>query len=61
MSSKLPPTPEENRSPKGAGDNRLTEADAGPRGRRGVPDPDKQGEQGNRKVNTTHQGNQQDR
>jgi hypothetical protein len=61
MHSRLPPIPDENRSPKGPGEPAT--ADAG--SERGN-DPttvnfDKQGHQGNSKVNTTHQGYQQDR
>ena len=59
MGSRLPPTPDENLSHKGAGeqahsDLRHVEA-------KSVGDPAKQGQQGNTKVNTTHQGYQQDR
>jgi hypothetical protein len=59
MNSKLPPTPDANRSDKGPGetshsDNKgnLTTA---------AENPDKVGQQGNSKVNTTHQGYQQGR
>ena len=61
MSSKMPPVPPENRSPKGTG------GDAGqPQGgehldNRQKINPDKVGQAGNTKVNTTHQGHQQDR
>ena len=60
MSSHLPPVPEENRSHKGTGDEARARpaADLHPAA---APDPDKQGQQGNSKVNTNHQGNQQDR
>lgn len=61
MSSKMPPVPEENRSPKGPGDDTVPAADEGRHGTRGAPNPDRQGQQGNSKVNTTHQGYQQDR
>jgi hypothetical protein len=59
--SKAPPVPPENLSPKGTGDS----ADPGKTGVHGT-DPstanfDKQGQQGNSKINTTHQGYQQDR
>ncbi|MGE7371404.1 hypothetical protein ACQKKX_20395 [Neorhizobium sp. NPDC001467] len=59
MGSKLPPTPVDNLSHKGAGeqshsDVRTVEA-------KSVGNPAKQGQQGNTKVNTTHQGYQQDR
>lgn len=59
-SSHLPPVPEENVSPKGPGDTPNVRADSSA-GRSAAPDPDKQGQQGNSKVNTTHQGYQQDR
>ncbi|MER8500007.1 hypothetical protein NKH80_19170 [Mesorhizobium sp. M0904] len=61
MSTKPPPVPPENLSPKGAGDKKTVAADQAPHGQSTVPDPDKQGQQGNTKVNTTHQGNVQDR
>jgi hypothetical protein len=60
MSSKLPPVPDDNRSHKGTGDNGSMNE--------GTEDhfsseknPDKLGQQGNSKVNTTNQGYQQDR
>lgn len=60
MSSKLPPVPRENLSPKGAGhDERPDAQEEGIRAN--APDPAKQGHQGNTKVNLTHQGHQQDR
>ncbi|RWY79929.1 hypothetical protein EHI44_31000 [Rhizobium leguminosarum] len=59
MRSKVPPTPEANRSDKDPGetshvdnDGRLVDA---------AKNPDKVGQQGNSKVNTIHQGYQQDR
>ena len=60
MTAKQPPVPPANRSKKGAGEGgkpmlQQTERSAS------APDPDKQGQQGNTKVNTTHQGLQQDR
>lgn len=61
--SKLPPIPPENRSPMGPG-----EPDHGKRDlsksqqRQSRPaNPDSQGQQGNTRINTTHQGYQQDR
>ena len=60
MSSKLPPTPSENLSHKGSGEQ--THASDVKRGKpQAANDPGKQGQQGNTKVNTTHQGYQQDR
>jgi hypothetical protein len=60
MSSRLPPVPEDNRSPKGTGTSAT--ADTGD-DRNFTPEanPDKMGQQGNSKVNTTNQGYQQDR
>jgi hypothetical protein len=58
--TKPPPVPEENRSPKGAGEK-------SPPSRGGVDPKDRernlqqQGQQGNIKQNTTNQGFQQDR
>ncbi|QLF68240.1 hypothetical protein FE840_000990 [Peteryoungia desertarenae] len=60
MNSRLPPIPEENRSPKDIGDK--AKVDPTDREARGAEaNPDKIGQQGNSKVNTTHQGYQQDR
>jgi hypothetical protein len=60
MSTRPPPVPPESRSKKGTGegpDPRLKEAAKGGR----PDDPDQQGQSANTKVNTTHQGLQQDR
>ena len=59
MSSKLPPTPSENLSHKGTGEQ--THSDVKRAHSDATSDPDKRGQQGNSKVNTTHQGYQQDR
>jgi len=59
MGSKLPPTPDENLSHKGSGEQ--THSDLQHVEAKSVGDPAKQGQQGNAKVNTTHQGYQQDR
>ena len=59
MSSKMPPVPEANRSPKGTGD-RTQAKDQGP-GDTSKANPDKIGQTANTRVNTTHQGLQQDR
>lgn len=59
MTSRMPPVPPQNRSPKGTG-----EADhAKDRGRTPATpkNPDKTGQPANTKVNTTNQGHQQDR
>ncbi|WP_084627270.1 hypothetical protein [Mesorhizobium sp. LSHC422A00] len=61
MSSKLPPVPPKNRSPKGIGDNGHQASGDDVRGDITAKNPDKLGHQGNSKVNTTHQGYQQDR
>lgn len=62
MSSKAPPVPPENRSPKGTGDDKRAEVNP-QHGRGRGPDHDtsKQAEEGNTRINTTHQGYQQDR
>jgi hypothetical protein len=61
MSSKLPPVPPANRSPKGTGDSKEAAPDQAPHGKQRAENPDEQGDQGNVKQNTTHQGYQQDR
>ncbi|MGI6855829.1 hypothetical protein [Mesorhizobium sp. 1B3] len=61
MSTKLPPVPPQNRSPKGSGEQKQANPDDLHHGTQGAPDPDRQGQQANTKVNTTHQGHQQDR
>jgi hypothetical protein len=59
MNSKLPPTPDANRSDKGSGE--ASHADNEGSLKTAAKNPDKVGQQGNSKVNTTHQGYQQDR
>ncbi|OHV82279.1 hypothetical protein [Rhizobium sp. LCM 4573] len=60
MSSRLPPTPPENLSHKGSGEqSHKTDERQGKS--HAANDPAKQGQQGNTKINTTHQGYQQDR
>lgn len=59
MASRLPPTPAENLSTKGSGEEDY--ADVRRPDPHSATDPSKQGQQGNSKVNTTHQGYQQDR
>jgi hypothetical protein len=56
-----PPVPPENRSPKGTGDPKGVQPDRNSRPERRPENPDEQGQQGNIKQNTTHQGYQQDR
>ena len=58
--SKPPPTPPENRSPKGTGDEKPVDKDAH-RTRSADRNTAQQGRQGNIKQNTTNQGYQQDR
>ncbi|MGG7576909.1 hypothetical protein [Rhizobium sp. Nf11,1] len=60
MSSRLPPIPADNVSNKGAGKPRQTESEDTAVAS-GNENPDKKGQLGNTKVNTTHQGYQQDR
>jgi len=60
MSTRLPPTPSENLSHKGSGEQ--AHSSDIQRGKlQPANDPGKQGQQGNTKVNTTHQGHRQDR
>jgi hypothetical protein len=59
MSSRLPPTPSENLSHKGSGEHDHANA-RGP-SMQAANDPGKQGQQANSRINTTHQGHQQDR
>lgn len=59
MNSKLSPVPAANRSDNGSGQApRESKASVG---QKPAENPDKIGQQGNSKVNTTHQGYQQDR
>ncbi|WP_145108544.1 hypothetical protein [Cereibacter sediminicola] len=60
MSTKTPPIPPANRSDKGPGGPEH-EASGDTSAAAGRPDPDKQGQPANSKINTTHQGHQQDR
>jgi hypothetical protein len=59
MSSRPPPVPPDNRSAKGTGEPGTITAETKKPDM--SPDPEKKGQQGNTKVNTTHQGHQQDR
>jgi hypothetical protein len=60
MTKRPPPVPPESRSDKGPGEPRQARAED--RGKAGPPSrPDKTGQGGNAKVNTTNQGYQQDR
>lgn len=60
MSTKQPPVPPANRSDKEVGKAGKAAVDKTEHSA-SAPDPDKQGQQANTKVNTTHQGLQQDR
>lgn len=59
--SKAPPVPSENLSKKGPGDTPDAPSNAGHGFDATKANFDKQGQQGNSHVNTTHQGYQQDR
>ena len=60
MSSKMPPVPPQNRSPKGPGDDATRPGES--RSDATAPNvPGKTGQVGNTKVNTKNQGQQQDR
>jgi hypothetical protein len=61
MSSKLPPVPPENQSDKGPVSAGHPEDQGTQVGNPQKQNPDKIGQAGNSKVNTTHQGLQQDR
>jgi hypothetical protein len=56
-----PPVPPDNQSHKGTGDPKSGNPHQVPKGDSRVANPDEQGQQGNIKQNTTHQGYQQDR
>jgi hypothetical protein len=53
--------PPANRSDKGPGSAERAPTETGPKGSGQAKDPDKVGQAGNSKVNTTNQGYQQDR
>ncbi|MDX3924955.1 MAG: hypothetical protein QHC90_03980 [Shinella sp.] len=59
MTSRPPPVPPANRSSKGSGEQSAPRSDEARADT--SPNPDKKGQQGNTKINTTHQGYQQDR
>jgi hypothetical protein len=61
MNAKAPPVPQHNRSPKGPGEDARAHDQSADKIRPGVPDPAKQGQQGNTKVNLTPQLSTQDR
>ncbi|MBY6265274.1 hypothetical protein EI613_25625 [Azospirillum sp. 412522] len=61
MTKHIPPVPPEGRSDKGPGEPPTSASPDDGAGNRGAPDPKEQGQQGNSRQNTTHQGYQQDR
>ncbi|KMO41038.1 hypothetical protein VQ02_06555 [Methylobacterium variabile] len=61
MTASPPPVPPANRSDKGPGSAERAPTETGPKGSGQAKDPDKVGQAGNSKVNTTNQGYQQDR
>jgi hypothetical protein len=60
MSKHLPPVPPASRSPKGPGGESKQQPGNAPKESRDR-NYDEQGQQGNTRINTTHQGYQQDR
>jgi hypothetical protein len=61
MTAKSPPIPKDNRSDKGPGDAARLDVAADQKIKPGVPDPAKQGEQGNTRINLTPHLSTQDR
>lgn len=61
MTTKPPPVPPANRSDKGPGSAPEVPISTAPKGAAQAQNPDKVGQAGNAKVNTTNQGYQQDR
>ncbi len=61
MTASPPPVPPANRTDKGPGGADRAPTETGPKGSGQTRDPDKIGQAGNSKVNTTNQGYQQDR
>jgi len=61
MTGKPPPTPPENQSHKGPGDPKTAPLDETVKGGSATDDPDKRGQQGNTRVNTTPHLKTQDR
>ena len=56
MSTKMPPVPPANRSPKGPGSDPAMAKDTTPQGQMRPSDPEQQDQEGNTRQNTTHQG-----
>jgi hypothetical protein len=61
MTSKTPPVPPANRSPKGPGGDSRSDIEAASGPIRDAQPDDRTGRQADIKQNTTHQGHQQDR
>ena len=61
MTSKAPPVPRENQSPKGTGDPKTSAANEQVKADLMSENADKRGQEANTRQNTTHQGNVQDR
>lgn len=61
MSTKMPPVPPDNRSHKGPGSDPAMSKDTTPKGQTRPANADQQDQEGNTRINTTHQGHQQDR
>lgn len=61
MSTKMPPVPPANRSGKGPGSDPAVAKESGPKGQQRPANLDQQDQEGNTRINTTHQGHQQDR
>jgi len=61
MTTKSPPIPRDNLSNKGPGEDTHLNAGADQKIKPGVPDPSKQGQQANTKINLTPQLSTQDR
>lgn len=62
MSTKMPPVPPAARSDKGPGsDPKVMGKDETPKGQQRPANADQQDQEGNSRINTTHQGYQQDR
>ena len=61
MTKHIPPVPPEGRSDKGSGEPATSATPDDGVSNRGAPNTKEQGQQGNTRQNTTHQGYQQDR
>ena len=61
MTGRPPPTPPDNRSPKGPGDRKTAPLEDKAKGGSAVDDPEKRGQQGNTRINTTPHLSTQDR